>query len=100
LEKEPQGHLVSRLPYFIDALHRPQPGDEVAHTMWPTEWTRRRLAVLQQALDKRRASGLEVLFTEHPAPELRVPREEAYQVEPRVSHPGFDEKATAAAKQV
>lgn len=76
---------------FIDAVHRPVPSEK-AHHKWPQEWTQRRLAVLQQALDKRQAAGLEVLFDEHPSPALRVPHAVAAQVATRVTHPGWDEK--------
>lgn len=74
---------------FIDAAHRPIAGEN-AHHKWPHEWTQRRLAVLQQALDKRQAAGLEVLFNEHPIPALRVPHETAAGVATRVAHPGWD----------
>ncbi|MBV9863762.1 MAG: phytanoyl-CoA dioxygenase family protein [Abitibacteriaceae bacterium] len=75
---------------FIDAVHRPAPDEKAGHK-WPQEWTRHRLAVLQQALDKRRAVGLEVLFPEHPISNLRVPHEEAAQVSTRVPHPGWED---------
>jgi hypothetical protein len=74
---------------FIEAHHRPQNGEVVMHK-WPVEWTRARLAVLQKALDRRVAAGLEVLWTEHPEPALRVASEEATQAPARVAHPCWD----------
>ena len=76
---------------FIDAVHRPEPGQAgPIHHKWPEAWTRRRLAVLQQALDARRESGRGVPFESHPEPALRVPREEAAASPTRVAHPGWD----------
>jgi len=74
---------------FIEAAHRPAPG-EVAHHKWTEEWTWRRLAVLQQALDSRRTAGQDVPFAAHPVPALQVPSAEAAATDTRVAHPGWD----------
>lgn len=76
---------------FIDAVHRPAPEDDgVQGHKWPHQWTRARLAVLQQALDARAAHWGDAPFSAHPEAELRVPPEEAAQMPSRVPHPGWD----------
>ncbi|MBV9851550.1 MAG: phytanoyl-CoA dioxygenase family protein [Armatimonadetes bacterium] len=81
---------------FINAVHRPGPG-EVAPHKWPDTWTRARLAILQKALDTRRAAGWEVPFAQHPDPALRVRAEEVAHAPTRVPHPTWDEAAAKAA---
>lgn len=76
---------------FIDAAHRPAPEDNgVLGHKWPQQWTRARLAVLQQALDARAAHSGDAPFAAHPEPALRVPSHEAAQMPSRVPHPGWD----------
>ncbi|MDF2440727.1 MAG: phytanoyl-CoA hydroxylase, partial [Abditibacteriota bacterium] len=83
---------------FINRVHRAQESAPPAHNKWTDKWIRRRLSVLQQAIDKRKAAGLKVLWPEHPEAFLRVPSAEAARVAPRVSHPGWDEAAAKRTK--
>ncbi len=81
---------------FINRVHRAQEGDTARHK-WSDAWIRRRLSVLQQAIDKRQAAGMDVLWPQHPEAFLRVPSAQAAKVAPRVAHPGWDEDAARRA---
>ncbi len=75
---------------FIDAHHRvtaerPNPGN----VPWTDDWIAARLALLQKALDTRRAAGLPVPFAQHPIEALRA----AAREQTRVPQPGWDESA-------
>lgn len=74
---------------FIEARHRPQNGESAPH-LWTREFTNDRLALVQKAIDARRAAG-QATWDGHPAPQLRVPSDIAARVPVRQPHPGWDE---------
>ncbi len=80
---------------FIEAAHLVKNERKPVNMPWTNEWVRRRLSLLQRALDERKAAGLLVPFEAHPQEHLRVPSDEAAQINTRVPHPGWDERAAA-----